>query len=1076
MEEEEEEFEEEEEEEDDDDVPESVILQNHLKHLHNTANVRETTAEYEDESGDVYALADSSDEDKGVHRQHHDRNRGLGEKVEDGRIDNPFSGINDLYQLYNIELSPQKEHISDSDEDDNSDTVQKRKASATEGLYDCIDEGDISEESEEEACTSKHRRPTPYIVSPPQPKNNFSGMDERSPSNTSWTIAVGKTVDVTCTSPNDLQGILKKHHNLQQQQRMKKSLRFNLHNNDTEHTYHPAEYTRSSWFDMEQAMEDWEDEEDDERRRQLEDRWRTFEQDLPQGCKCNERVHYEQETAKLAFLTRRAQNKARSERVDVTFQLLTFLQAADRLYNDLLAGTIDVGGHPAQSIKCNSPTMDANKNTQVDVEVVHNNRNNNNNNSPSSSRHSSSDSDHKTSTTNDSNGLLPQSSFQQKHTQLIPMQKLSQQPINKRLVATREMNNFLNAPSVTPSTTSTATYSSSSCSASKVQASASLFNSLFEESDQSSVSTISNGTITRKSPTGSSSEQNNTSSWSPSRKEYELAMLNEKEQRERERVVAHEIERKKRQRERKRSLLRQGNNSEVSTRASYESIGSHSTNTTDKPSLLSALTSLDEIGRQDELQSDVYMSVDEDVNHQNQTNNDVYMVIGDDETKGLKLLASQNDSGDVDDKAVEDEDAESVCDVSSIEGSKVDKQPKKKKKNKAAKMIRSSLRRLSGKKKRSKSSPPPSDSSLHSKLNCSLESVASSSSNNTSSVSPPSSISSSSQFTPTKLQQQQQQHLSPSSDDGDLSPSRKSLKKKGKLSDLIRLFERKDNTSRSSISKNSDDVEDNGNGVGKRDSKSSFAKRSFKKMFSSMKKGKKIRESTSSINKLDDTTTASQDSNSGVRNSPLAVTSTYHNDPSNTSRSSCPTVSTTSTDSSEIQYYKKVNKGRMSLPNNSNVLSLSRPPSSRRATGTLGQPRSPRGYSSKVQSMRAQFEQQSQQQQRERELNAFYNQHQYNQSQQQQQQQPNEASFLSVPTNAPTGSDWSLNSDITPISSGMQVRALYTYSGTQGDELSFEEGDVITVTEAEDADGWLKGTHDQTQQTGKFPGNYVMSA
>ena len=93
---------------------------------------------------------------------------------------------------------------------------------------------------------------------------------------------------------------------------------------------------------MDQAMDEWEDEEDDERRRQLEDRWRVFEMHLSPGAKCPERLHYEKETAKLAGLTRKAQERARRERVDVTQELLAYLHAADRLYNDLLAGIIAV--------------------------------------------------------------------------------------------------------------------------------------------------------------------------------------------------------------------------------------------------------------------------------------------------------------------------------------------------------------------------------------------------------------------------------------------------------------------------------------------------------------------------------------------------------------------------------------------------------------------------------------------------------------------------------------------------------------------------------------------------------------
>lgn len=91
---------------------------------------------------------------------------------------------------------------------------------------------------------------------------------------------------------------------------------------------------------MEQAMEEWEDEEDDERRRQLENRWCEFEKHLPEGTKCQERLFYEEQTKYLAKLTRQAQDRAELEHIDVTHELLEYLQTADRLYNDLMAGTI----------------------------------------------------------------------------------------------------------------------------------------------------------------------------------------------------------------------------------------------------------------------------------------------------------------------------------------------------------------------------------------------------------------------------------------------------------------------------------------------------------------------------------------------------------------------------------------------------------------------------------------------------------------------------------------------------------------------------------------------------------------
>ena len=50
------------------------------------------------------------------------------------------------------------------------------------------------------------------------------------------------------------------------------------------------------------------------------------------------------------------------------------------------------------------------------------------------------------------------------------------------------------------------------------------------------------------------------------------------------------------------------------------------------------------------------------------------------------------------------------------------------------------------------------------------------------------------------------------------------------------------------------------------------------------------------------------------------------------------------------------------------------------------------------------------------------------------------------------------------------VQALYTFKATNNDELTFKKGDVITLTQCDDAD-WWEGTLADT--TGWFPANYV---
>ena len=71
-----------------------------------------------------------------------------------------------------------------------------------------------------------------------------------------------------------------------------------LQENQVQYTWHPDEYERSEGPDddaIELALSEWELEEEDERLRQLQDRWDVLERCLPRGCKCGERLLYERD-------------------------------------------------------------------------------------------------------------------------------------------------------------------------------------------------------------------------------------------------------------------------------------------------------------------------------------------------------------------------------------------------------------------------------------------------------------------------------------------------------------------------------------------------------------------------------------------------------------------------------------------------------------------------------------------------------------------------------------------------------------------------------------------------------------
>jgi NADPH oxidase len=63
-------------------------------------------------------------------------------------------------------------------------------------------------------------------------------------------------------------------------------------------------------------------------------------------------------------------------------------------------------------------------------------------------------------------------------------------------------------------------------------------------------------------------------------------------------------------------------------------------------------------------------------------------------------------------------------------------------------------------------------------------------------------------------------------------------------------------------------------------------------------------------------------------------------------------------------------------------------------------------------------------------------------------------------------------SNSTPQNVELLARATYRYDAQSGDELSFEENDMITIIEKDDS-GWWKGLNQTTKQTGVFPYNYV---
>ena len=54
----------------------------------------------------------------------------------------------------------------------------------------------------------------------------------------------------------------------------------------------------------------------------------------------------------------------------------------------------------------------------------------------------------------------------------------------------------------------------------------------------------------------------------------------------------------------------------------------------------------------------------------------------------------------------------------------------------------------------------------------------------------------------------------------------------------------------------------------------------------------------------------------------------------------------------------------------------------------------------------------------------------------------------------------------------MKVRAMYSYTAGDSDEISFAEGDLLDGCEEIDA-GWMFGRNPRTGQQGLLPANYV---
>lgn len=74
--------------------------------------------------------------------------------------------------------------------------------------------------------------------------------------------------------------------------------------------------------------------------------------------------------------------------------------------------------------------------------------------------------------------------------------------------------------------------------------------------------------------------------------------------------------------------------------------------------------------------------------------------------------------------------------------------------------------------------------------------------------------------------------------------------------------------------------------------------------------------------------------------------------------------------------------------------------------------------------------------------------------------------------------EWDANAAWTPPPQpegevGTKVRAIYDYVGEDIEELTFKAGDLLTQLEPEDEQGWCRGIHHASGNSGIYPACYV---
>eukprot|EP00050_Salpingoeca_kvevrii_P007106 m.293805 g.293805 ORF g.293805 m.293805 type:complete len:729 (-) comp12876_c0_seq1:251-2437(-) len=101
-------------------------------------------------------------------------------------------------------------------------------------------------------------------------------------------------------------------------------------------THSPEDYARLGDFDPRRARIEWEEEEEAEWLRQLEVRWRTFEQNIP-GVKCTERIEFESTRALLGFDGSNESKWARMEAMQDQARRLRLVQEQQRQQREIEA-------------------------------------------------------------------------------------------------------------------------------------------------------------------------------------------------------------------------------------------------------------------------------------------------------------------------------------------------------------------------------------------------------------------------------------------------------------------------------------------------------------------------------------------------------------------------------------------------------------------------------------------------------------------------------------------------------------------------------------------------------------------